>query len=414
MIRSPNRSLLLATEFPTKPLWVLTQPAGRKICVDELECTAEEVAHYAIDELGSTGRPRLQPPSEIGSDKVQVRHGDILVSRLNPRRRHVFQVDHHDIPAVASSEFAVVRPTPGLDPRFVRYALQTEFVRQHLDSHVRSATKSHGRVEFENIWNLLLPSPPVDIQRRIADYLDRATTRIDALLAKNGHILELLSERRRSVVSLLLDMTAPRRPLRYCLGSFLGGDWGSEPGEDDLDVMVFRAADFDRVRHRLDDERAPVRSISHSSFIRRQLRPGDLVIEKSGGGEAQPVGCVALFTGEETSKPAIPSNFNARLEVADDVDAAYLNCVLAGLYESGRTRAYINQTTGIQNLELNSFLDVDVPLPALPEQEARAGRVEQQSAEIDRLVASVTRQGNLLRARRQALISAAVTGEVEV
>ncbi len=92
---------------------------------------------------------------------------------------------------------------------------------------------------------------------------------------------------------------------------------------------------------------------------RLSLLPGDLVLEKSGGGDQWPVGRAVLWN---LDVGAVPTNFAARLRPAKDVDGRYLVYVAASLYGSGATERCIKQTTGIQNLDTDAWLETPAPL----------------------------------------------------
>jgi type I restriction enzyme S subunit len=164
--------------------------------------------------------------------------------------------------------------------------------------------------------------------------------------------------------------------------------WGDEPnGEDDM--VVVRVADFDRAKGLAALGDSPtVRAIPESARNRRVLRPGDLLIEKSGGGEQQPVGNVVLFTDD---RPAVCSNFVARMPVTADCDSRFVGYVFRALYAEGRNVPHIKQTSGIQNLDSESYLNEMAWLPARSEQEHIANFLDEQAVRIDALIAEKER-----------------------
>lgn len=174
------------------------------------------------------------------------------------------------------------------------------------------------------------------------------------------------------------------RRLKYAVEACVNGVWGDEPnGEDDM--VVVRVADFDRAKGVASLGDSPtVRAIPESARNRRVLRPGDLLIEKSGGGEQQPVGNVVLFTDE---RPAVCSNFVARMPVVADCDSRFVGYVFRALYAEGRNVPHIKQTSGIQNLDSESYLNETAWLPARGVQERIANFLDEQTARIDALIA---------------------------
>lgn len=202
-------------------------------------------------------------------------------------------------------------------------------------------------------------------------------------------------------------MTAPQdvRRLKYAVEACVNGVWGDEPnGEDDM--VVVRVADFDRAKGVATPGEAPtVRAIPESARNRRVLRPGDLLIEKSGGGEQQPVGNVVLFTDD---RPAVCSNFVARMPVVADCESRFVGYVFRALYAEGRNIPHIKQTSGIQNLDSESYLNETAWLPARDEQVRIANFLDQQTARIDALIAEKERLISAVDEFRSTAISEAV------
>lgn len=178
------------------------------------------------------------------------------------------------------------------------------------------------------------------------------------------------------------------RRLKYALEACVNGVWGDESnGEDDM--VVVRVADFDRAKGVAALGDSPtVRAIPESARNRRVLQPGDLLIEKSGGGEQQPVGNVVLFTDD---RPAVCSNFVARMPVVANCDSRFVGYVFRALYAEGRNVPHIKQTSGIQNLDSESYLNETAWLPARGQQESIANFLDEQTARIDALIAEKER-----------------------
>ncbi|MGW1878480.1 restriction endonuclease subunit S [Streptomyces sp. NPDC001975] len=184
-----------------------------------------------------------------------------------------------------------------------------------------------------------------------------------------------------------------RGRIKNLIASSTNGTWGDEPAEDGSDVHCIRAADFDRVGRRAKVNAAPLRSIDASSLRQHLLHPGDLILEKSGGGEKQPVGMVVLY--EDTEK-AVCSNFCSRISPASHVDSRFLTYVFAAAYGQGLTQSAIKQTTGIQNLDAGVFFSSPWAYPGLEEQCRIADFLDAETARIDKMRRCSQRQVELL------------------
>lgn len=188
---------------------------------------------------------------------------------------------------------------------------------------------------------------------------------------------------------------------------FKHGIWGDDPREDGTGIACVRVADFDRQKLRVEWSGEPtIRSIRERELEGRLLRPGDLLLERSGGGDAQPVGCVVLH---DDARPAVCSNFVTRVEVAPGMDASFWRYQHAAAYAVRLTTRSIKQTSGIQNLDPQQYLDERAVFPPLDEQSAIAAFLDRETAKLDLLVAEQQRLIELLKEKRQAVISHAVT-----
>ena len=189
--------------------------------------------------------------------------------------------------------------------------------------------------------------------------------------------------------------------------SCTNGVWGEEASNDENDVTCIRVADFDR--HRLearDPDELTIRNVSDRDIEQRSLRKGDLLIEKSGGGEKQPVGAVVLYIG---TPPAVCSNFVARMRLKRGQSPSFWRYAHHAAYSLRVNTKSIKQTSGIQNLDQQQYLDESAAYPSLDEQLAIGNFLDRETAKIDALSAEQQRLIELLQEKRQAVISHAVT-----
>lgn len=196
-------------------------------------------------------------------------------------------------------------------------------------------------------------------------------------------------------------------PLRRLVASLDNGAWGDEPGgEDDNDVLCIRAADFDFNQLRVIADRAPMRSLPAAARRRLGLVRGDIVLEKSGGGEHLPVGRAVLF---DLPQRAVCSNFAARLRVVSSVEPRFLTYVLASHFWAGATARSIKQTTGIQNLDTDEWLQTPTPCPDVAVQRRITDFLDDQVSRIDQAVSLRQEQLRLVSIRhRTSLVEAAI------
>ena len=185
----------------------------------------------------------------------------------------------------------------------------------------------------------------------------------------------------------------------------VNGIWGDEPNGYQ-DIACIRVADFDRVANRVRLDEPTLRAVSEDKIAGRLLSRGDLLIEKSGGGDNQPVGCVVLFDHDMQS---VCSNFVARMPVRKPFCASFLCYLHSTCYGLRINTKSIKQNTGIQNLDSAAYLNERVAFPPPHEQYAIADFLDCETAKIDTLVADYRTLIELLQEKRQAVISHAVT-----
>ena len=193
--------------------------------------------------------------------------------------------------------------------------------------------------------------------------------------------------------------------LRFTVTKCQNGLWGDDP-DGINDVACVRVADFDRVAGVVKMNQPTLRSVDPMILGGRRLRHNDLLLEKSGGGDNQPVGAVVLNTYGEL---AICSNFIAQMPVQEGFDPRYLTYVHAAMYSARINTRSIKQNTGIQNLDSENYLNEVAAYPELLEQRAIAVFLDRETARIDALVAKKERLIELLQEKRTALINRAVT-----
>jgi type I restriction enzyme, S subunit len=193
--------------------------------------------------------------------------------------------------------------------------------------------------------------------------------------------------------------------IKWSVVGCFNGIWGDEP-EGIEDIICVRVADFDRERLTVVGEPPTLRAVAFNQRMTRILHKGDLLIEKSGGGEKQLVGCVVYFNHDFE---AVCSNFVARMPVAAGMHPRFWTYVHSALYAARVNYLSIKQTTGIQNLDSSSYLNEKVGYPSIHEQRTIADFLDAEAVRLDTLVTKKRELIEKLKEKRSALISHTVT-----
>ncbi|WP_185173033.1 hypothetical protein [Rothia nasimurium] len=191
-------------------------------------------------------------------------------------------------------------------------------------------------------------------------------------------------------------------PAKYAFEPVIAGTWGNECKNDENDVICYRAADFDYEHLKVNESAGVVRNIAPSEFVVKALHPGDILIEKSGGGEKTLVGRSVLF---DSNKASVCSNFVSVLRPKSGQSSRYWNYQLAALYSNRGTEPFIKQSTGIQNLDVKAYLSQHVPVRSFEEQERIADELDRELTEIDELIAECVQLSVLAEERRLSAIN---------
>ena len=337
-----------------------------------------------------------------------------------------------------SPDYMVLRFGPKIAPEFGGYFFKSHQTISLMSSLVKgigsvdSGSVRTPRLSWTDLGNSPVSIPTLEEQIAIAEFLDSETAQIDELIGKQQQLVETLAERRKAVITRAvtrgLDAKVPFKDSKVeWLGPvpahweikrlkeanlfIKGGVWGEEPSGDGFDIWCVRMADFDRNKQTISLDKKTYRNVKPSERINRVLKFGDLILEKSGGGDASPVGAVMHFEHEE---PAVCSNFACILRIKPDQDSKFWTYVHHAIYANRLTWRSIKQTSGIQNLDTDSYFNERIGFPPLNEQRNIVAFLENAMMEIDTLIDKAISTIELLQERRQALISAAVTGKIDI
>lgn len=200
------------------------------------------------------------------------------------------------------------------------------------------------------------------------------------------------------------------KPYRNIITQRDGGAWGTDPTEDNQ-MICMRIADFDYEKFKFSSK--PIENLTKRKYTKRQilnlsLQSGDILIEKSGGGEKTPVGRAIIFDKEY---PALFANFMDRIRVNNnEVIPRFVVYWLGAWYGCKGSPYFINQTTGIQNIALTLFLaKAHICYPKLEDQQAIANFLDAKCADIDSLTGDIQKQIDILKEYKKSVITRAVT-----
>lgn len=405
--------------------------------VDERSRTGQEELLSVSHLTGVTPRSQknvtmFKAASYVGSKLC--RPGDIVVNTLWAwmaalgASRHV---------GIVSPAYGVYRPhrADSFNPAYLDYLLRT---RAYVAEYIGRSTgirSSRLRLYPNQFLDISLIQPPRPEQDQIVAYLRAQDAHIARFIKAKRELIKLLAEQKLRIVDHAvtrgLDSSVALKPsgtewlgevpehweisrLGACIKTNRAGVWGSDPSDKNLSdqLVCVRVADFDMEKLEVGTSKLTVRAVSQNERSGRLLCSGDILLEKSGGGEKTPVGRVVAFTLDKVS---VCSNFLARLVPNTQlIRSAFLLAVMNHLHARRIVIPYIKQTTGIQNLDSTSYFKLGIALPSLNEQDEILQALAQECKPIEEAIQRANEEIKLIREYRDRLISDVVTGQVDV
>ena len=343
-----------------------------------------------------TGRIVCDPVTDYEGDGTIFDRGDVLFGKLRPYLGKVWMAVTD---GAAIGDFHVYRPDPArLAGEYLRYCLLARTFLDPVASSVFGAKMPRANWDF--IRNVEIYLPPIHEQRSIADYLDRETAQIDTLIDEQQRLTELLRERRGAVVAQHFHghagkrQTTVKRVLRPISRPALPGAGVVTAYRDG--VVTLRS-------NRRDDGY----TFSDTEHGYQGIRTGDLVFHALDGF----AGAVGISDSNGNATPVYHV-----CEAADGDDLTYVAMLLRYLGVSGHlaTQAPSTRQRSVDFRNWSTFGRVPLSLPPLDRQRTVVVEVAEQTTMIDTLIAETERFIDLARERRSALITSAVTGQIDV
>ena len=367
--------------------------------------------------------------------RFELRKGDVLITKDSetPDDIAVPAIIAEDLPGVVCGyHLAILRPNLHLcDGSFLGRAIGAAGPSDQFRLQASGVTRFG--LTLGSITDSVVPLPPLPEQRAVAEFLNRETSRIDRLARKKERLIELLKEKRASLISHAVTRGLdPDARMRDSGVEWLGeipAHWKVVRLKTVADVQLssvnkktvvgqpsVRLCNYTDVYYRDEIRRshatAFMRATARESEIKRfELRKGDVLITKDS--ETPDDIAVPAIIAEDL--PGVVCGYHLAILRPNLhlCDGSFLGRAIGAAGPSDQFRLQASGVTRF-GLTLGSITDSVVPLPPLPEQRAVAEFLNRETSRIDILVAKTLEAIKRLREYRASTISAAVTGQIDV
>ncbi|MER5210287.1 hypothetical protein ABT063_06820 [Streptomyces sp. NPDC002838] len=406
------------------PLWTILRSREQYGGPDLPLLTVKSESGVEVRDL-SQGR---QPSEDMSSYRV-VQPGDLVVNRLWARFGAYGTSQHAGV--ISPAYWVLDVENSKVDSRYLHHLLRSEPYRQEIGRRSKNMPPNGFDLPWDQFKKIELPLLPLEEQRRIADFLDAETARIDLLAQKRQAQHSLIDERAYAHVSETLIPGILTHPLGR-------GPWPWFPAVSSVDPLV-RLGYICRIQNGLtvDGKRDVTGDVLTRPYLRvanvqagyvnfdsvaeitvpravasrSTLRPGDVLMTE--GGDLDKLGRGTVWNGE------LPNCLHQNHIFALRVDESRLDGhYLALMTQTVHGRCYFestgSRTTNLASTNSSKILSFPVPLPPVAKQQALVREVNTKLDCVRRAKERLTTQLDLLSERRQALITAAVTGQFDV
>lgn len=355
-----------------------------------------------------------------------VRPGQLVVNTmwLNYAGLGVSEHEGHVSPAYRSYEIA-----SGFNKRYVHHMMRCDgFVRGYT-KFLTGIRPNSLQMSRDDLMAFLLLKPPIAEQASIAAFLDSETAKIDALIAEQEKLIALLAEKRQATISHAVTRGLnPDVPMKDSGVAWLGSvpaHWnitrlkfvasvqtGIAKGKDTTGKTVI-ATPYLRVANVQDgflalDDVATI-DIEPEQLDRYRLLPGDVLMNE--GGDFDKLGRGTIWHGE--IQDCIHQNHVFAVR-PHRVKPDWLNQLTSSRYAQFYFMGRSKQSTNLASISSSNIMELPVLLPPEAEQQEILTFIVEEAAKLDALKTASEHAIALLKERRAALITAAVTGQIDV
>ena len=409
--------------------WIQTSPNWKIVPTSVIfgersEKSSDEDVHLTPSQkLGVI--PQKQYIEKTGAQVVKNRLGSDNMKRVLPgdfiSHLRSFQggLEHSTIPGKVSNAYTVLKPRREIEGKYYSYLFKSSRFIEGL-ANFTDQLRDGQTINFARLALFSLPLPPLPAQRANADYLDRETAEIDGMRADLDKMEQLLTERRAAVISQAtpnlddksladgnpIDEANYFAPLwKFAEVSPPTPEFAELTGNDEVTFIpledvwpTYEADDFQTMNWE-------TRLTGYTPF-----RCGDLLLPKV----TPTVTHGRTMITNITTNVGVASTEVYTIRARRSTDPRWLANLLVGTEFLALAGASVQGTGGLKRISTQFVESYPLPNITLGEQRRIAEEIDRETAEIDSMLADIKKLRDLLAERRAAVISAAVTGQMDI
>ena len=400
---------------------------GESTDVIVLRSTEQTVhGYWSIEE------PATRSLSATEKETTLLKEGDLLITKSSGSSLHIGKTTLvtqavAELQCCYSNFMQRLRLDASLHPKLCWYILNNKIAREQLNL-LSNSTTGLANLNGTTIGQIIIPIPPINEQAQIVTFLDRETAKIDALIAEQQRLIELLQEKRQAVISHAVTKGLnPNAPMKDSGVEWLGevpehweflelkrlssagssityGIVQAGPHQED-GVPYIRTSDMSGDKLLLETCQRTSLEID-GAYARSRVNEGDLVIAiRATVGKA-------LVVPQELDGANLTQG-TAKFSPGERVTSAFMKLAFSSSYCQAQIGSCAKGATFLE-ITLDALRRLIFAVPPMDEQLLITEYVLGCCLKLEILIKQAMEASSLLAERRSALISAAVTGQIDV
>ena len=319
------------------------------------------------------------------------------------------------VEGTCNQQINAIIPTSAILAKFLFYVCISDYMQHEIKANASATTLPI--LNKANFSKIAITIPPLQEQSRIVKSIEHWLSLVDCIEGNKENLQRTIMEAKSKILTLaihgkivpqdstdepaseLLKRINPKAEITCDNGHYqklpegwvitsisemcenINGLWKGKK-EPFVKVGVIRNANFTK-DFKLDYSKIEYIDVEERAFKKRHLLNGDLIVEKSGGSDNNPVGRAILYEGKDAIFSFSNFTMVLRIHYKDVLSYKYLYYYIMSKYQKGEMRLMQTQTTGLHNLILDKYLDIPLCLPPYQEQQRIINKIEETFGVLD-------------------------------